>query len=193
MRKLLGVIFALALITGLAMPVTAAPGDISFTITPGTELSVVVTSSTNFPDRAFSLTGPPNFTDSAAYNYTVTDLRGNGLGWNVQASASAFSPVVPGSGLSSSNNTQWSVPAGYTVALSGSITAGVGFTPSGNNIIATSRKVLFGNPGIVAAVPNATGKFSAQEAVYYTGFPVAAAAGTYSTTVTLTISSGNTP
>jgi len=168
--------------------------DVSLTITPGSELSVVITGSNNFPSLPFSLnTAPPSFTASAHYNLQVVDGRGTGAGWVVTASATPFTPAVPGTGLPTTNNGLWMNICGPILgtgfcASPGSIPNGVAVTPGSPNIIAGGASIFYSDDGQTAAPsPFGTGTFQTQEAIYYTGFPVALSAGTYTTTVTLSI------
>lgn len=182
---------------GLAAADTST--NVSLTITPGTELSVTITGSNNFPNQPFSLTNAPgNYTYSAYYNLQVVDGRGSGAGWNVTGSATPFQQVgtgapVPGSGLPSVNNYcngNWGGP--QVCASPGSFSNGVEVVAGSPNLIAGSSSIIVGHAGQSAGpVPNATGTFTTQEAVYYTGFPVGIQAGTYTTTITLSISGSN--
>lgn len=173
--------------------------DVSLTITPGSELSVAITDSNNFPNQQFSLTSAPgNYTYSAHYNLQVIDGRGTGDGWNVTGSATPFTQVgtnapVPGSGLPSVNNYcdgNWGGP--QVCAAPGSISTGVEVVAGSPDLIAGSSSIIVGHGGTAPGpLPNATGTFTTQEAVYYTGFPVGVQAGTYTTTITLSISGTN--
>lgn len=197
-RTLIGTIAAAGFMMLSTFGLAAATDTavVSLTITPGNELSVNITGSNNFPDRSFSLTSAPgNYTYSAHYDLQVVDSRGNGNGWNVTASATPFQQVgtgtlVPGSGLPSANN---HCPGNYAVefcSVAGSISTGVAVVAGSPDLIAGSSSIFAGQAGQAPGpVPNATGTFSTQEAVYYTGFPVGIQAGTYTTTVTLSISS----
>src|SRR6478735_8467866 len=194
-RRIAGIVAAAALAMSFGGATVAASTtdttNVSLTITPGSELSVDITSSTNFQNQPFNLNSAPgNYSYSAAYNYVATDLRGTGAGWIVTASASAFTPAVPGSGMSTGNNTQWNAGCGFGTGFcptAGSISNGVDIHHAGANIIAAPASILWSIGGHTAAPqPYGTGSFGAQEAVYYTGFPVAVQAGTYTSTITLT-------
>lgn len=193
-------IAGLMIISAFTQAMADDTADVSLTITGGSTLSVEITDSNNFPNQPFSLTSAPgNYTYSAHYNLQVIDDRGTGAGWNVTASASAFTQVgtgalVPGSGLPSVNNYCDGTWAGPQVcATPGSILTGVSVVPGSPNLIAGAASIIVGAPGQAPGpLPNATGTFDTQEAVYYTGFPVGVQAGTYTTTITLSIG-GATP
>jgi hypothetical protein len=195
-KRIVGVVAALLLALSVSGPAYAATSDstnVSLTITAGTQFSVDITNSNNFPNQPFSLGNPGNFTYSAFFNTEVVDLRGTGAGWNVNASATAFTPVVPGGTLPLySNGLYWLPCAAVTgfCATPGSISNGVSaYLGSYGNIIATPSLLISAAPGVVAAQPNGTGTFSTQDVVYYNNFPNALAVGTYTTTITLTLTS----
>src|SRR6478735_11724775 len=153
-RRIAGIVAAAALAMSFGGATVAASTtdttNVSLTITPGSELSVDITSSTNFQNQPFNLNSAPgNFAYSAAYNYVATDGRGTGAGWIVTASASAFTPAVPGSGMPSSNNTQWNPGCGSGTGFcptAGSISNGV-HIGSGGNIIAAPVSILLSSHG----------------------------------------------
>jgi len=194
----------LSLIAALVMMVSAggaalatdptASTNVSLTVTAGTQLSIAITGSNNFPNAPFSLTGPTNWTYSAYYNVQVTDLRGTGVGWNVTASASQFTPVVTGAKLQNSNNYcggNWAGP--QICATPGSILNGVSVVAGSPDIIAAPASILKSTAGSAPGpLPNGTGVFTTQEAVFYNGFPAGLQAGTYTSTITLTLS-GSAP
>jgi hypothetical protein len=168
--------------------------DVSLTVTAGTQFSVEILNSNNFPDEVFTLDGPANFTDSAFYELEVVDLRGTGAGWNVVASASPFTPAIPGAGLATTNNGQWaglplcSSPAAGFCAGPGSISNGVSVVAGSPNIMSAASSIFTSAAGQTAAPsPFGTGTFQTEEAVYYTGLPDALSVGTYTTTVLLTL------
>jgi len=198
MKRIAGIVAAAALALSFGGSALAAgPTDstnVSLTITPGSELSVDIYNSNNFPNQPFNLNAAPgNYAYSAFYNLEVKDLRGTGKGWNVSASASAFTPAVPGSGLPTVNNGIYWLPCAAATgfcANAGSISNGVGITPGSPDLIAAPSAIFFSTAGQTPAPsPYGTGTFQTQEVVYYTGFPVATTAGTYTTTLTLSISS----
>lgn len=195
LKQLAGAAAALLLALSIGAPALADTSDhtdITLNVLAGTEFSVQITDSKDFNDQAFSLGAPGNYTAQAWYNLQVVDMRGTGAGWNVSASASAFSPAVPTSGLVTANNgPYWSCmnPAGYCYS-SGSITNGVGITSGSPDIIAGAANVISSTAGHTAAPqPNGTGTFSTNETLYFINFPNALQVGTYSTTVTLTLTS----
>lgn len=195
-KRITGVAAALLLaltMAGTALAVDPSDStDVSLTINAGSQFSVDITNSNNFPSRTFSLGATGNYSYSAFYNLQVVDLRGTGAGWNVTASGSAFTPAVPGSGLPTVNNgLYWLACAAATgfCADSGSISDGVSVVAGSPDIIAAPGSIFKSSAGTTAAPsPYGTGTFSTQEVVYYTGFPNALAVGTYTTTVTLTLS-----
>jgi hypothetical protein len=192
-------------IGGSALATPAGPTqNVQVQIGAGTQFSVAFIHATNFGNAAFSLGVQNSATiPSASYDFTVTDLRGTGDGWHVNVSSTDFTngPVTAtGAVLSTTNNTQWAsfLPGGAQsangwVAGAGSITTGVtrvdpGF---GANLIGTERTVLQSSNGVslIGAQPNGTGTFSSEHALFL-AFPAAVAAGTYTSTVTLTLTSG---
>lgn len=191
----------LSLVAALVMMVSAAGAalasdptastNVSLTITPGSQFSIAITGSNNFPNAPYSLTGPANWTNSAYYNVQVTDLRGTGDGWNVNASASAFTPVVTGAKLQNANNYcngNWSGP--QICYTAGSILNGVAVVAGSPDIVAAPALILKADPGSAPGpLPNGTGVFTTQEVVYYNNFPAGLQAGTYTSTITLTLSS----
>ena len=203
-RMTVAIAFALMLTLSMAGMAAADPPtaqtDVSLEITEGSEFSVAITNSNDFPTRTFSLGAPGNYAYSAFYNVQVTDMRGTGDGWDVIASASAFDPAVPGSGLPTVNNGPWATgltctptPAGFC-SSAGSIDNGVSVVAGSPDIIAAPASIFTSATGMTPAPqPFGTGVFSTQEIVYYTGFPNALAVGTYTTTVLLTLQSGVQP
>ena len=202
MRKRIALAFVSAVmlatsVTGVALAEVVNPQDttnVSLEVTAGSQFSIDIIGSNNFPDEQFTLDGPANFTDSAYYNLEVVDLRGTGAGWNVLASASPFTPAIPGSGLASSNNGQWanlplcSLPGAGFCAGAGSVPNGVSVVSGSPNIMAGAASIFASAQGLtLAPSPYGTGTFQTQEAVYYTGLPDALAVGTYTTTITLTL------
>jgi hypothetical protein len=185
--------FALTLVsigTAFATPVGDSE-DFNLIVTAGTELSVEITLSGDFDAVPFSLAGPANYTDSAYFNSVVVDMRGTGAGWNVTASASPFTPAIPGATLHMSNNTLWSglcTPAASFCASPGSISNGISHYSGGPNIMGTSVTMIGSIAGTTSApAPYGTGTFGMQTAIYYNNIPDALAVGTYETTVTLSI------
>ena len=170
---------------------TTDTANFELEITAGSELSVEITSSNNFPDVAFSLAGPPNWTASAFYNMKVVDMRGTGAGWTVTGSASPFTPAIPGAALQQTNNTLWSglcSPAGTFCAAPGSISNGVAHYASSPNVMGTTINVMWSAAGTTPApAPYGTGTFTMQNVVYYNNIPDALAVGVYTTTLTLSI------
>ena len=168
---------------------------VNVTITAGTQFSVDITSaSSSFPSDPFALGyNSCNWGCMAYYTYTVTDLRGTAKGWNVNASASNFvggpgNIAVPGANLFRSNELSQN-PTGFTAAA-GSISAGVsvGAQDSPTLIMNTSSLIISGASGLSGPSPKASGAFSAKESMWYT-FPDSVAAGSYNSTLTLTLTS----
>jgi hypothetical protein len=197
LKRMAGAVAALLLAMSVSGPAFAATSDstnVSLTITPGTQFSVDITNSNNFPNQPFSLGNPGNFTYSAFFNLEVVDLRGTGAGWNVNASATPFTPAVPTGTLPLySNGLYWLPCAAVTgfCAGPGSISNGVSaYLSSYGNIINTPSLLISATPGTAPGPqPNGTGTFSTQDVVYYNNFPNALAVGTYTTTITLTLTS----
>lgn len=197
--KAIGLFAAAIMAVGMTAPTFAADQqNVTYQITAGTQFSVTFDSGTNFQSKPFTL-GDSSPQYSAAYYYTVVDMRGTGEGWNVKASTPGFfttgnSPVqVPGVQLHSTNLELYlndSTP-GFQ-AEPGSITTGVGGVGGASNwtsILAPGGLLLKGTPGINGVTPNATGTFHAGDALYL-NFPVAVAAGSYQATIQLTLASG---
>lgn len=199
MNRLAAVVAAIVLavsMAGSAMASTTDTTNVSLTITSGSQFSVDITGSSNFANQPFSLTTSGNWTGSASYTLEVVDLRGTGAGWNVTASASAFNPAIPGSGLQTSNNGPWwscMSPSGFC-AGPGSISNGVAVASGSGDLINAGPVSIIGSAAGTTSAPQpyGTGTFSTQEAVYYTGFPVALAVNTYTTTITVTLN-GSAP
>jgi hypothetical protein len=197
--KAAGFIAAIAIAIGVSAPALANDDQqVEFEITPGSEFSVEIIGGGNFRDTEFDLAVLSTVAGNGYYDYKVTDLRGTGLGWNVKASTTGFysstGDLVEGAILRSTNNTPWAthVPAGPNgfSADAGSITTGVTATSSWNSIVGAGRVLLQATPGINDSYPNGTGVFYDEEALYLE-FPSGIAAGTYTATVLLTLSSGN--
>lgn len=194
--KAIGLFAAAIMAVGITAPAFAADQqNVTYQITPGTQFSVTFDSGTNFQAKQFTL-GDSSPQYSAAFYYTVVDLRGTGEGWNVKASTPGFfttgpSPVqVPNVQLRSTNLELYlndSTP-GFQ-AESGSITTGVTGTSNWTSILAPGGLLMKGTPGINGVTPNATGTFHAGDALYLS-FPVAVAAGSYQATIQLTLASG---
>lgn len=203
MSRLAGIAAALLLALSVGgSALAAAPSDntnVQVEITAGTEFSVDITSSlSDFGDVPFALGYQScNWGCMAYYDYSVTDKRGTGAGWLVHASAGDFTggpnnAVVPGANLFRSNEVYWN-PGGFTAA-SGSISTGVtvGAQDTPTLIMNTSSLIIKGTSGVSGVTPNATGTFSAKESMWFT-FPNSVAVGTYTSTLLLTLTSGNTP
>ncbi|MGB3329576.1 MAG: hypothetical protein WBA46_11525 [Thermomicrobiales bacterium] len=190
---------ALLIMSAFTQAMADTSTNVTLTITGGTQLSVAITGSNNFPNQPFSLTNAPgNYTYSAYYNLQVIDGRGTGAGWNVTGSATPFTQVgtgapVPGSGLPSANNhCNGNYGGPEFCAAPGSISNGVAVVAGSPDLIAGPGSLIVGHAGQAPGpLPNATGTFDTQEAVYYTGFPAGIQAGTYTTTITLSISGSN--
>ncbi|HEY7036977.1 MAG TPA: WxL domain-containing protein [Thermomicrobiales bacterium] len=197
LKKVLGLAAAALVAVGISGSALAdAPTKVvTYQITQGTQLSVVIDSATNFGNSPFTLGVQNSATaSSASYNYTVTDMRGNGKGWNLNVSSSDFTDgdgdTVPGAKMQTSNNLWWNpaTSAGYT-AEAHSVTNGITYTSNFSNIIGAGRNILQAAPGTLSGVyPNGTGVFHSQEALFLE-FPNAVAAGTYKATITLTLTS----
>jgi WxL domain surface cell wall-binding len=202
--KALGLLATAAIALGMASSAVAADPtqQVNFQIQPGQTFSVAITGSTNFSGGNFTLgVQDSSNTNSGSISYKVTDLRGTGAGWNMNASASNFTnttshAVVPGAQLYASNNTKWTpAPAGNPdgfVSGTGSIRTGVSALANYTNIMGTGATLLKSTAGINGVTPNGTGEFSVQDALFLT-FPNAVAAGSYQTTITLTLSSATQP
>lgn len=203
LKRILALGAALLLSLSLTGPALADPSpdttSVQVEITAGTQFSVDITSSlSDFGDVPFALGWQAcNWGCMAYYNYSVTDMRGTGAGWQVNAQAGNFTggpnnAVVPGANLFRSNEVYWN-PGGFTAAP-GSVSAGVtvGAQDSPTLIMNSSSLIIKGTTGVSGVTPNATGTFSAKESMWFT-FPDSVAAGTYTSTLTLTLTSGNTP
>ena len=197
-KRVFGIIAALLMTFGVAAPALAVDDTttVNVTITAGTQFSVDITSaSSSFPSDDFALGyNACNWGCMAYYNYKVTDLRGTGNGWTVNAKASNFvsgppnNAIVPGANLFRSNEVSQN-PSGFT-ASAGSISTGVSVGTQDNPtlIMNTSSLIISGASGMSGVTPNATGEFSAKESMWYT-FPNSVAAGSYNSTLTLTLTS----
>lgn len=197
---------AAALVLALALSGAALAGttpsdntDVTIVIFAGTEFSVDITSeSSNFPSVGFSLGGSGCSEGCPAYyTYSVTDLRGSGAGWEVRASASDFrggpnNAVISGATLVRTNESIFN-PGGFS-ASADSISTGVFVSTQDfpTPILNTSSLIIAGASGVSGVTPNATGIFSARETMWLT-LPDSVAAGTYTSTLTLTLTSGDTP
>jgi hypothetical protein len=192
-KRIFGAIAALGLAFSIAAPALAQSTDSTnktLTITAGTQFSVEITSAdSSWASVPFSLAGPANWTASSPYNVKVVDLRGTGKGWTVSASASAFTPVdIPSAQLLTQNNTGNS--CGGFCAGSLSVSAGVTAITAAQDIKAGSKTLISSESGTIAGPkPKGSGEFTFQEVVYYNGVPAALAAGSYTTTITLTLTS----
>jgi hypothetical protein len=201
--KALGLAATGLMAIGMAAPAFAADPsdstDITFEITTTDQFSVEITDSTDFQSEPFTLDPSTyNFTIQAFYDYQVTDLRGTPSGWNVNSSATEFTntdtnATVQDAALYTGNNTQWdlSTPDGF-IPATGSNPDGVSIAVSSDNIIPDGHVIIHSAAGVTP--PNnqvqGAGQFSAQEALYLT-FPSVVEAGTYSSTLTLTLASGD--
>ena len=197
-RKLFAFVAALTLtlvMAGSAIaevpPSSTDSEEFDLQILANEQFSVEITNSGNWASTQFSLTGPANWTASTFYNLQVIDMRGTGAGWYVSANASEFSPNIPGAQIHNTNNTNWSglcvTSAGYC-ASAGSITNGVGVFAGSPNLVNSPTNLLWATAGLTPLVqPNGTGTFSQQNAIYYSNLPAALAVGTYTTTITLTL------
>jgi hypothetical protein len=175
----------------------------TFTITAGSEFSIDAFQNSNFGTVAFSLTNPQQWNvNSASFDYKVTDLRGNGKGWTVNAASPGFfntvgNVAVTGEDLTATNNTPWAtnLPGGLTPSGDGRFrwatgavgTSAVSTTNSGS-ILGSGRTLMQAADGTPGNIPNGTGEFYDENALFLY-FPPAIAAGTYTATVTLTLTS----
>jgi hypothetical protein len=196
--KLVGTLGAAVMLLGVAAPAFAdSPTNQrteTYEITQGSTFSATIDSGTNFTSKQFTL-GDSSPQYSASYYYTVTDLRGTGAGWTLKASTPGFyttgdSPVqVPNVQLHSSNLTRYLYgTTGDFTSDTGSVTTGVQGLSNWTSILAPGGVLMTGTAGLSGVTPNATGTFHSGDALFLT-FPNAVAAGTYQSTITLTLSS----
>jgi hypothetical protein len=202
--KILGFVATAALALGIGGSALAdgAQQSVTYSINSAGTLSVAIIHASNFSATNFTLSASSP-TNSASYDFTVTDMRGTGAGWSVTVGASDFSDgthTVTGATMYSSNNTHWAtqLPGGLSEIAPtdstsfkftpASVATGVSALNSGANIINSSRTLLGSQAGVsaVGAHPNGTGAFSSEQALFLT-FPNAVAVGTYTTTITLTL------
>jgi hypothetical protein len=182
--------------TAMATDPSTATVDVSVKITAQTAFSVEVVKSIDFAAAPFTLGAPLNYTAQSSYWLEVTDMRGTGGGWNVTAQASAFTPSVPGSGLVTVNNGPYTgcfLPGfsdqGPYCSGPLAVSTGVGVVGGSPNIIGAASSIFASTAGLTSAPsPYGSGSFETQETLYYVGFPNALAVGSYSSTVTFTLS-----
>jgi hypothetical protein len=202
--KTLGLVATGLVALGMTAPALAADGTtasqpILFTITSTDQFSVAITGSTDFQNEPFTIDPSTyNFAIQGFYGYQVTDLRGQPLGWNVSESASTFVNTSNGHTVADAELYSGNVPKddpntpeGFTW-VNGSNPDGVAYAQSSVSIIPDGHVILHSNDGVTP--PNnqvqGAGIFDSQEALYLT-FPSAVEAGEYSSTITLTLSSGD--
>jgi hypothetical protein len=171
--------------------------NVDYVITAGTQFSISITdgpitgsnTSTAAFEQPFTIGDWPvcNWSCTASYTYELTDLRGTALGWNVKASASAFTGT-PGT-ITGAELFTYSTDGLFT-AGTGAISSGVSVNAAIPNIIGASDLVIKATPGVNASVqPNGAGTFSDVE-VLQVVFPTAITVGTYTSVLTLTLASG---
>jgi hypothetical protein len=202
--KIAGFLAAAVVAIGIAAPALADDdADVSFEILEGDELSVQILHASNFTAVDFNLLQTINWNaGNGSVDLKVTDLRGTGAGWSVKASSTGFfsdldDDPIEGSTLGVSNNTAWATGP-YTPASASGFSAEAGSNSTGVTAPATSNSSILGSgqtiltaaPGITNSYPHGSGYFHQQD-VFYLSFPAGIAAGTYSATVLLTISSGD--
>jgi hypothetical protein len=203
--KIFGLAAAALMTLGISGSAFAADAqqNVTYSINSVGTLSVAIIHASNFSATNFTL-GASSPTNSASYDFTVTDMRGTGAGWSVNVAASDFTDgnghTATDATMYSANNTFWAsqLPTGLSQIAPtaqtafrftpASVSTGVSAINSGANIINSSRTLLGSTAGVstVGAQPNGTGAFSSEQALFLT-FPNAVAAGTYTTTVTLTL------
>lgn len=205
-HRLAAVAAAALMSLGVVAPAFAADATSShdFTINAGTEFSIEVLRSTNFSPVSFNLTDPQQWNaGNGSFDYKVTDLRGTGEGWVVTANSDGFvnkdtNVPVDGESLTATNNTQWAtgLPAGLVSGTdfryeTGAVGVGAVSTVNSGSILG-GRTLMSASAGTPGNIPNGTGVFYQEQAVYLY-FPPAIAAGTYQATVTLTLTGSNLP
>jgi hypothetical protein len=202
LKKTLGLLAAVALALSMAGPALADTDteNVDYVITAGTQFSIEITdgpitgsnTSTAAFEQPFTIGDWPvcNWSCTASYTYEVTDLRGTALGWNVKASASAFTGTL--GTVSGAELYTYGPPDPDTnfTAGPGSISSGVSINLAIPNIMTTPDLIIQAAPGVNSSVqPNGAGTFSDLE-VLQVVFPTAIAVGTYTSVLTLTLASG---
>lgn len=204
--KLKGKIFGLAAaalmmlgVSGSAFAAENSSYVSTYTITAGTDFSVAIDSATPFQSKTFTL-GDSSPQYSSTYFYTVTDLRGTGDGWTVKSGTAGFGtdpvtgPFIPGQQVRVTNF-YWQNADGidHTNLDPNAITTGIGGKSNWTSIMTPGgAQVLRAITGVTDFHPNGSGVFHSGDTLYVQ-FPYGVAAGTYSATITLTLSSGGQP
>jgi hypothetical protein len=190
--KTLGLLAAGLLALGVASPALADDThDVTYTINEGPTFSVEFTGGTNFSPIIYTLgDASPGF--SAAMYYTVTDLRGTGDGWTVNASTAGFTSVntdaeVPGETLRATN-LEYPWVDGVLSTSTNSILTGVNAHANWSSLMGGGATVASATAGLDGVFPNGTGAFNIGDALYLQ-FPFGVAADTYTATIQLTLTS----
>jgi hypothetical protein len=181
-RKL-GLAFAVAAsAAALATPAHAAQDLTEVTVTAGTLDFGTAFSAANFP--AVQLDGTVKTVAANVANWSVNDARGSLVGWNVTIAASPFTDAVSGAVL----------PAGTLSLTAPTVTAGSGQastlkpTAAGPAIAAIDAGTV---PFIAAAPLTGQGLWNFTQGADQLSLtiPSTVLAGTYSSTITTTLSS----
>lgn len=173
--KRIGLMFILALVPlALITPVFAASSDADVGVSGGTRS--VSLGSLSFGQINYS---HDNQTKTSSVNLTVDDSTGSDLGWNVTVQATDFTDgdrVIPASNFVISS-------AGKPAASSGQAIGGSGPFAGETGSLDSPRKVLLAEPGAGKGTYNQTLNLKLT-------IPGQSLAGSYSSSLTATISAG---
>jgi hypothetical protein len=172
---------AAAAVAVAAVPVQAATDTTAITLTGGALDFATPFTAADFPST--QLTGSAQTIKATVNNWSVNDARGSLLGWNVKIQASRFE---------TSDGKQ--LPAGALSLTAPTVAAGSGQASTLKPVVQTLTPLDAG-----AAVPVAVAALSTGQGLWNFGqgadnltlvIPPTVEAGTYTSTITTTLSSG---
>jgi hypothetical protein len=191
-RKLIAVSVASLAALGAAGPAHAASGTdlTSIQLIGGTLDFGTGFSASNFP--ATSLNGMPQTVTTAVGNWSVNDARGTLLGWNVKVQASQF---TDDGGTPADATDDKTLPAASLSLTAPTASAGAGQSSLLAPVVQPVSLPIDGGaavPVAIAALTKGAGLWNFAQGANHLSvvIPPTAQAGTFSSTITTTLSSG---
>lgn len=176
----------IGLLVGVFFAATAVLGGTAYAATSvvlnaGT-LTITTPTVANF--GGITLNGTAQTTNAALGTFSVTDARGSGIGWNVTVQATQF--TMTGHTLAMNSI---SMPA-PTVAKADSTSGNVPSIVAGPYLIDNASAVKISSAALDASAGNGMGSYTYTPGNLTLSVPANAYAGTYTSTVTVSVVTG---
>jgi hypothetical protein len=176
----------IGLLVGVFFAATAVLGGTAYAATSvvlsaGT-LTITTPSVANF--GGLTLNGAAQTTTAALGTFTVTDARGSGIGWNVTVQATQF---TAGSHTLAMNSISMPAP---TVAKADATSGNVPTIATGPYLIDNATAVKISSAAVDATTGNGMGSYTYTPGNLTLSVPANAYAGTYTSTVTVSVVTG---